>query len=269
MAGIEIISENKLRSIAGERGLNQIYLEKDYFLTLILYLLKDVDGLYFKGGTALNKIFLNHARLSEDLDFSCNRGIATIRETILKTITESKLFYKHEFDKNTETFFRLIPHYKSYFAGNSYIMLDVNAKASIHIAPERHTVPHFYDSIPKFEVSTLAAEELIAEKIAALISRNQPRDYFDTYLLLKNGHRINKKLLNLKLKESGQEFNPERIFKNAKKIYSKWDSDIGQLTNQPVDYMTVIQYLQKEFGYKSHSPPTSKITLKSPLSYSR
>ena len=251
MDEIKIISENKLRNIAGEKGFNLIYLEKDYFLTLLLYLLHWETGLLLKGGTAINKIFLNHARLSEDLDFSCRAGIESAKKALLDVIGGSRIFKRHEFGKTTPTFFRLKAHYDSYFTKDSFILVDVNAKSSIKLPTEEHDVPHFYDSIPEFKANTLALEEIVAEKIRALITRNQPRDYFDTYLLLKQGNTINKELLGTKLSEAGQEFNTERIFKNAKKIFSNWDSEISQLTNRPISYETVIKYLHKEFRCKS------------------
>ena len=68
---------------------------KDYYLTLILYLIKDVNGIYFKGGTALNKIFLNHARLSEDIDFTL-----TINEKKIKICEEKIWGFKHKLKKN-------------------------------------------------------------------------------------------------------------------------------------------------------------------------
>lgn len=37
MDEIKIISENRLRYLSGYKGFNLIYLEKDYFLTLLLY----------------------------------------------------------------------------------------------------------------------------------------------------------------------------------------------------------------------------------------
>src|SRR3989344_3550241 len=75
---MEIINLDQLRIIAGQRKLNIIMIEKDYLVTLLLYLIKDVPGIYFKGGTALNKLYLNHKRLSEDLDFSLTRNIKDV-----------------------------------------------------------------------------------------------------------------------------------------------------------------------------------------------
>ena len=96
----------------------------------------------------------------------------------------------------------------------------------------------------------MAFEELAAEKTRALITRNQPRDYYDVYMILRKKHKINKALLRKKLVEAGEGFDVNRIFKNARRIYSKWDEEITQLTNKPIAYAAVIMALQKEFGYK-------------------
>lgn len=251
MAEIEMISENKLRYLAGEKGLSVIYIEKDFFLTVLLYIFKNIKGIYLKGGTALNKIFLNHTRLSEDLDFSSNIKIKKVKKEVLSILPKHKNFFtRWVFEKQTNNFFRLKIFYRSFFDKNNYVVIDVNTKATIILPPQSHILPHFYKEIPKFKVRTLSREEIVAEKVRALITRNQPRDYFDVYVMLKKGIKINQKLVKKKIKEIGEYFSIERIFKNAKKIYSKWDKDIGHLTNKPVKYITAIKALQKEFGYK-------------------
>jgi len=90
---------------------------------------------------------------------------------------------------------------------------------------------------------------LIAEKVRTLITRKQPRDYFDVYMLLKKGYNIDFNLVEKKLEEVNQKFRVERIFKNVHKVYSRW-SELEQLTNKPVKFTTVIKRLQKEFKYK-------------------
>ena len=52
------ISEDDLRHVSSVTGFKDPLITKDYYVTEILFLLKDVKGIYFKGGTALNKIFL-------------------------------------------------------------------------------------------------------------------------------------------------------------------------------------------------------------------
>ncbi len=246
MAGIKMISENRLRYLAGKKGLNVIYLEKDYFLTHLLYLIRDVKGLCFKGGTALNKIFLKHTRLSEDLDFSCIGDMEQIKGQIVEVLESNILIFpKYGFDNESEGFFRMMVFYQSFFSGTDHIVLDVNKRASVVLNPQVQEVPHFYKEIPGFGITALNIEELMAEKVRALIMRNQPRDYFDVYMMMKNGYGINLNLVKRKLEDADEDFDIARIFKNASRVYSRWDVDIGQLTNRPVDFLTVIKTLQK------------------------
>lgn len=248
---VKIVSEDKLRHLAGKEGFNLIYLEKDYFLTLFLYLIRKFDKIYLKGGTALNKIILNHIRLSEDLDFSTAEEISEVEETILSIINKNKdIFPKYEFDNKSKDFFRLNIFYKSYFSKKDNITLDVNRKSTVYLKTKSLEVPHFYNDLPDFKIPVVNPKEIFAEKVRALITRNQPRDYFDVYMILENGYKIDYGLVKKKLKDAGEEFDVDRIFKNARKIYSRWDSEIKQLTNNFVEYEKVIKKLQKEFGYK-------------------
>ena len=74
----------------------QNLVKKDYYLTLILYFIRNVEGIYFKGGTALNKIFLNHAGLSEDLDFSLTRNEKEVKDEISKNVSFLEGNKKHD-----------------------------------------------------------------------------------------------------------------------------------------------------------------------------
>lgn len=241
---MDLISETKLRNIAAEKGYNLIYLEKDYFLSVLLYCLKDLDGMYFKGGTALNKVFLEHTRLSEDLDFSATIPISRIKlavETIVRKNKEH--FRKIEYENEGRDFARIKVFYKGYFTKSSYVIIDVNKKASIHLEGERRPVHNFYNL--DFEVNLLNFSELVAEKLRAAITRNKPRDYFDLYFILKE-HPIDLELVKKKTEEAGERYDIERIFKNANKIYSKWDEDIGKLTNEKLGYFECIKFLEKK-----------------------
>ena len=70
MAEIKELVREEFETIAAEHKFQQALLAKDYFITVLLYLLKDIKGIYFKGGTALHKTILNFSRISEDIDFT-------------------------------------------------------------------------------------------------------------------------------------------------------------------------------------------------------
>jgi predicted nucleotidyltransferase component of viral defense system len=250
MDAIKMISEPELRNLAGEKKLNLLYLEKDYYLTVLLYFLKDMGQICFKGGTALNKIYLNHSRLSEDLDFASNASVDAIKKGIIGILhIHNDIFPRFEFDNQTKNFFRMKVYYSGPITAKNFIILDINGKASVILEPKNCKVRHFYENIPNFDIRTMNIDELFAEKIRTLIMRKQPRDYFDAYMLFCKGYKPDMDLARKKLKEAGEIFEIKKIFNNANKVYSNWN-DIDQLTNKPVKYLAVIKRLQKEFKYK-------------------
>jgi len=89
MDEIKKITAEELDNVALKYPFNRSLMAKDYYLTLILWLIKNVEGIYFKGGTALNKIFLDHARLSEDIDFTVSRDTKEIQKEISKILEDS------------------------------------------------------------------------------------------------------------------------------------------------------------------------------------
>lgn len=170
------ITLDKLKILADEKGFNIVVIEKDYLVTKLLYLLKDVNGVHFKGGTALHKILLNHERISEDLDFSVTVNLAAVEKEI-KSRLKNTIFKKITHDKRVDKFTRLIVHYKL-FHDSGTIFIDLNERAKVLLKPINTKIEHFYkDYIPEFSVSCLQKDELIAEKIMALCGRYRPRDF--------------------------------------------------------------------------------------------
>jgi predicted nucleotidyltransferase component of viral defense system len=49
------LNEDELNIILAEKRFKKQLLVKDYYITILLYLMKDIKELYFKGGTALQK----------------------------------------------------------------------------------------------------------------------------------------------------------------------------------------------------------------------
>lgn len=251
MDEIKPITENRLRFLAADKKFSLYYLEKDYYLTALLYFIKDVPDICFKGGTALNKIFLNHTRLSEDLDFTCTGSLEKTKKAILEIAESRKEFFTGtEFDKQTPNFFRLKITYKTIIDLRSEIVVDVNKQASVYLKPQKYKIPHFYDEISEFEVSTLNKKELIAEKVRTLFQRKKARDYFDLYSIIQEKIPVDLTLVKKKLKDINKKFEVGQIFKNANKVYRSWEPEISALTNKPIEYKTAITTIAKHFKYK-------------------
>ena len=251
MDEIERISYDRFLEIASDKGFNAKYLTKDYFLTVILYLIKDIEGMYFKGGTALQKIFLNYSRLSEDLDFTLTRDVKDIIEEITVRLNKSKLFERIIRDKDVEGFTRLVAHYRNFSNNEDSVFIDLNKRAKLLLKYENHKIKHFYqDIIPEFSVSTLSREEIIAEKMTATIGRNRPRDHYDLYMIIKSGFTININLVKEKCKESKVEFNIIKMFDKGKILKNRWDKDLIPLIAEEVSFQDVMKTLSNYFRLK-------------------
>src|SRR3989344_1597744 len=158
------ITLNELKIISDKEGFNINLIEKDYLITYLLYLLKDINNMYFKGGTAINKILLNHARLSEDIDFTLTDSLPKVEKEIKEKLKGTK-FNKISHDKRVDKFVRLVVHYKL-FHDEGTIFVDLNERAKLLQKPEKHELRHFYkEYIPPFSIKTLSKEEMIAEKM--------------------------------------------------------------------------------------------------------
>lgn len=249
MDKIRQIDEKEFSNIASKLPFDRELLIKDYYLTLILYLLKDVKDIYFKGGTALQKTFLNYSRLSEDADYTVTRDIPSVKKEIEEVIIDSGIFDKITKDKDVHEFTRLVVHYKKLAEGTVFI--DLNKRAKLLMKSEKHEIKHFYSGfIPSFSLFTLAKSEMVAEKMAATIGRNKPRDHYDLYKIVRARIPIDLDLVKKKCSQSGVEFNVIKMFNRAKKLKKRWDKDMIPLLSEEVSFSEVMQALAKYFKLK-------------------
>src|SRR3989344_9209284 len=142
MDEIKIISKEEFNLINSEYPFNKDLFAKDYYLTLILYLIKDIEGMYFKGGTALNKIFLSHARLSEDIDYTLTRPVKEVKAQIISLIKKSALFGSITQDKDVDGFIRIVVEYDGFSGEKGVVFIDLNERAKLLQKPEKHEVRH-------------------------------------------------------------------------------------------------------------------------------
>jgi predicted nucleotidyltransferase component of viral defense system len=247
----KLLNVDEFNIIAGSYKFNRALLCKDYFLTLILFLIKDVKGIYFKGGTALQKIFLNYSRLSEDIDLTLSRDISVVEKEIKNIIEASNLFIEVTKDKDVDGFRRMIIFYKNFNGLSDTIFIDLNAREKIIEKTERYKINHFYyPSIANFEFPTLSRNEIVAGKVAASIGRNKPRDHYDIYRIIKENIKIDLNLVKKKCSSSGVEFNIERIFIAGNKLYKRWNNDLSNLLVEEITFQEVMKTLATHFNLK-------------------
>ncbi|MGD9639419.1 MAG: nucleotidyl transferase AbiEii/AbiGii toxin family protein [Alphaproteobacteria bacterium] len=146
------------------------------------------NSLVFRGGTALNKLFLNPpARYSEDIDFvqikpePIGATIDTIRELFSSWLGEPKR-------KITERSAKLLYQYQAINGLPSKLKIEINTTEHFQVMPLKK-MPFDVNSEwfnGKAEIITYELEELIATKLRALYQRRKGRDLFDLWYVLKD-----------------------------------------------------------------------------------
>jgi len=156
------------------------------------------EKLLFKGGTAL-RIILESPRFSEDLDFSAfNIKHPEIEKIIANTLTnieKSGLLVDIEESKKTSGGYLAIIIFKleNYV---SKIQIEISLRSGKKISGTRSIIHNSFT--PAYTLVHLNMEDLIGEKIEALLNRKKPRDFFDYYYLLTGNYAIAKEKSNLK-----------------------------------------------------------------------
>ena len=183
-----MVSKTAIDLLVKRHQTDKVTVVREYFQHLFLsyfYQEAEADKIYFKGGTAL-RIIYQSPRFSEDLDFSANLSTITpIENAIVATLlhlNQEGLTTEVEESKPTSGGYIGIVRLNGYD-----LTIPIHLEVSLRrVKKGGETVIIANDYIPAYSVIRLAEKELIGEKIAALLSRQKPRDFYDFYFLLRN-----------------------------------------------------------------------------------
>lgn len=231
-----MIRKDELTEIADLKHLSLMNAEKDYLLELLLFFLSENKRyIVFKGGTALYK-FHNLNRFSEDLDFdSIGKGIKAdrvIKNIVRKlellgmkgTITE---FEDHGNETNIKFMIRG-PLYDGRKASMTRLTINISKRERPESSSLKMLIPS-YQEVPSFDVSVLDPDEIAAEKIRCILTREKPRDIYDLWFLSMKGIVPEVDMINRKLSISDIEFDPDEILIRIREREGMWDRDLSGL----------------------------------------
>ena len=189
-----MIAARELRRIARERRIALDLVEKDYALGWVMIGLSSItpfDGMIFKGGSALSKVhFPSSWRISEDLDYTLNEGVrlddaaemlSTLPETVESVSGGLALTFREKPYMNPG-FLRVRAQYDGPITRGT-IKIEISKEKFIGDI-ERIGVAKMYD-YPEYEILVYTINNIIAEKMRAVIERGAARDYYDVWRLLR------------------------------------------------------------------------------------
>jgi len=167
-------------------------LEKIYRLA---HLLREISKaeisniLVLKGGTAINYIYFDIPRLSEDIDMNYigsgkKEDMQKDRKWIDKILT--KIFEINGYTITKKQSYIMLKYdlgYTGVHNNKDRLRIEINFLERIPVFPIiKHTFRHLFD-LQSFKVNSYRIEELMAGKLRALLERGSPRDIFDIYNL--------------------------------------------------------------------------------------
>lgn len=226
----EFLMENTLlrREINNLRkttGISWEIIEQDYVLSWMLYGISKTNKLketmIFKGGTALKKCYFGDYRFSQDLDFSV-LGDYPKQEELLSLIEQACKIAEREsgnidFKCNRYPERDLHPERQEAFVVharlpwqrdyNTSVKIEVTTQEKVLLSADDRKIIHGYHEAFDCNILTYQIEEIIAEKIRAILQfakklhergwgRSRVRDYYDLWRILSDyGHLIRRELL--------------------------------------------------------------------------
>lgn len=235
-----MITRQQIEELARDFQIDIFTVFREYLQLVFLsylYRRKEAEKVYFKGGTAIHLLY-GSPRFSEDLDFLTPYGRGEIKEIAAKTekqiqkeLPEFKVF---PLWMGRQTLRLRIKHLTPDFKYPFVIRLDFSLgekPAEAVVSPLLTKFPIAFFPL----VSHLSAEEILAEKIRALLTRGKGRDIFDLWFLLEKGIKLKRPLIEQKLKVKKKKFSKKVLIKKVK------DYPVGNLKKDLDKFLPVSQ----------------------------
>jgi len=203
-----MITKQELMRAAGEKQIDPTVLERDYALGWVLWGVSNdavlSKRLVFKGGTSLKKCWFEDYRFSEDLDFTAKERIneAELKDSLDALadrvseasgllIDKGKTIIKETRDFEKQESYKATIYFVGPRGDNRSplrVKFDISHYERIVLPTVKAKIIHPYSDAKdcECEVTTYCIEEIIAEKLRALLQRSRARDYYDIWYVLKN-----------------------------------------------------------------------------------
>lgn len=182
-------------------------IEKDYAICWVLICLAKsnlANHFMFYGGTALKRIYFEDHRYSEDIDFLSTSSLsldyilmelnclnyAQTAANLLLEVDHSNIFSK----KDRIQLYIKYSGFNEIVGSPKVIRIDFAMNRELYGLKQNHTLIKTYSDIKnqKMKLYVMSLNTILATKIGLLydISRNEPRDLFDIWFLLKRRHKF-------------------------------------------------------------------------------
>ena len=245
------MNREELEKYKGVIGYSLGQIEKDYFQHIVLGAIsrKAAGLLVFKGGTALQKTGIIR-RFSEDIDFTARKSITIEKIRDISKRAIKKYNYTVDSDKiitdERTSGFRL--KIKGLLFKNARgictIRVEISKREKVLLPLQRREFSPLYTDIIPYVLDIMSYEEILAEKIRAIYTRNKARDVYDMYHLLKQHTKIEVDVVNKKLSYYGLSFDELSFLNHCKKLRKNWNNELKSLMETVLPFDEIFSYVQ-------------------------
>ncbi|MCW6161548.1 MAG: nucleotidyl transferase AbiEii/AbiGii toxin family protein [Candidatus Micrarchaeales archaeon] len=233
--------------------------EKDYLQDLLLYNIyaNSSNEMVLKGGTAFAK-FYSSDRFSEDLDFTLSESVQKPEEfakSIIRKAVE-RLEYQHSYKEEpsinkfgTVSSVVLIggPRFNGKESTMQQIRIEISTAGKLYLGSEAKPKNPAYADARPYVALVMKREEILGEKIRALMSRtrrHRERDLYDLYFFIGKGTSIDKGIIHEKLLEAKIDQSIEAFEKAIKDVSKTWSSLEPMVEHKLEDFSYVSNFVK-------------------------
>ena len=247
-----MLERRQLQELTRISGFNLYQTEKDYLQHVFLLFLstESEKELVFKGGTALQKVYgLN--RFSLDLDFTSTNGDD---EEIMKRIAEdmedfgynTKVSRTEKFKDISETFVLKVqgPLFDGTDRSITTLRVEVSLRRDLILKPDAKEIVPIYPDVRPYLLLVMRLDEILAEKMRAILYRGRPSDLYDLWFLLKKNVKMDVNLVNAKLRYYKMTFNREELKTKVLEMEKRWMAELKPITSFTPPFEKVLNELK-------------------------
>ena len=241
-----MISREELARVAREMGYTLYQAEKDYLQHCFLASLYKVSAneFVFKGGTSLQKAY-GLDRYSEDLDFTCQDAGKPLDGLLEKAVAETSKYAETWLGKTQRTedvseTARLKARGPLYKKEKEHsvqtIVLEFSLREKAILPGRARKITPPYGDFKPYVALCMDLEEVLAEKVRCILTREKPRDVYDASFLFAKKAALNPGYIDRKLAYYGKKFDMEEFREAVMRKENGWQRELGNLMKTPPDF---------------------------------